>query len=190
VDIRRSKVKVASTSIEGLLVIETQYFDDGRGWLTESYNAQDFSSAIGFNAQFVQDNHSFTQRNVLRGLHYQVQNPQEKLLRVVSGIIFDVVVDLRMSSSTFGNWLGMELSAESRKQLWVPAGLAHGFLVLSPTAELVYKVTDYHHPQSEVCLSWDDPTIAIQWPLIAGVNPNLSIKDAAGLSWEQAPKFK
>jgi dTDP-4-dehydrorhamnose 3,5-epimerase len=122
-------------------------------------------------------------------MHYQLEKTQGKLVRVVSGSVFDVVVDLREQSLTFGKWFGVELSAQNHKQLWIPAGFAHGFLVLSPTAEFLYKTTDYYHPQSEVCLAWDDPTISIEWPLAADATPNLNAKDSAGLSWEQAPKF-
>jgi len=139
--------------------------------------------------EFVQDNHSFSRQWTLRGLHYQMEKTQGKLVRVVSGSVFDVVVDLRKNSATFGQWAGVELSAQNHKQLWVPPGFAHGFLVLSETAEFLYKTTDYYHPQSEVCLAWDDPTVGIVWPLKAGQSPNLNAKDLAGLSWDKAPKF-
>jgi dTDP-4-dehydrorhamnose 3,5-epimerase len=189
VDIQHPKLKVTPTSIEGLLVIETKCFGDERGWFTESFNAHDFSFTTGIDLQFVQDNHSLSKEFTLRGLHYQLDKPQGKLVRVVSGSVFDVVVDLRKKSATYGQWEGLELSAQNQKQLWIPPGFAHGFLVLSESAEFLYKTTDYYHPQSEVCLMWDDPKMAIEWPLPVGVKPDLNAKDSAGLSWEQAPKF-
>jgi dTDP-4-dehydrorhamnose 3,5-epimerase len=186
---QQSKVLVTPTAIKDVLIIEPKVFGDERGWFVESFNAQDFSSATGVNVEFVQDNHSFSRQSILRGLHYQREHTQGKLVRVISGSVFDVAVDLRKNSNTFGKWVGVELSAENHKQLWIPAGFAHGFLVLSPTAEFLYKTTDYYHPQSEVCLAWNDPTVNIKWPLAAGVTPNLNTKDSAGLSWECAPKF-
>lgn len=184
-----SKLNVISTSIDGVLIIEPKVFGDERGWFMESFNAQDFEFATGLNIQFVQDNHSFSRKFTLRGMHYQLEKTQGKLVRVTSGTVYDVVVDLRKNSNTFGKWVGVELSAASYRQLWVPPGLAHGFLVLSETAEFLYKTTDYYHPQSEVCLSWNDPIVNIEWPLDPGIAPNLNAKDSAGLSWEQAPKF-
>jgi dTDP-4-dehydrorhamnose 3,5-epimerase len=186
---QQSKVLVTPTPIEDVLIIQPRVFGDERGWFTESFNTQDFSAATGLDVQFVQDNHSFSRQSTLRGMHFQLEHTQGKLVRVVSGAVFDVAVDLRKNSNTFGKWVGVELSAENHKQLWIPAGFAHGFLVLSPTAEFLYKTTDYYHPQSEVCLAWDDPTVSIEWPLAAGVTPNLNAKDSTGLSWEQAPKF-
>jgi dTDP-4-dehydrorhamnose 3,5-epimerase len=186
---QQSKLSVTSTSVDGVFIIEPKVFGDERGWFAESFNAIDFSVATGLLVNFVQDNHSFSRKGTLRGMHYQLEKTQGKLVRVVSGSVFDVVVDLREQSPTFGKWFGVELSAQNHKQLWIPAGFAHGFLVLSPTAEFLYKTTDYYHPQSEVCLAWDDPTISIEWPLAAGATPNLNAKDSAGLSWEQAPKF-
>ena len=186
---QQSKVLVTPTPIEDVLIIEPRVFGDERGWFTESFNAQDFAVATGLNIQFVQDNHSFSRQSTLRGMHYQLEHTQGKLVRVISGAVFDVAVDLRKSSPTFGKWVGVELSAENHKQLWIPAGFAHGFLVLSPTAEFLYKTTDYYHPQSEVCLAWNDPTLNIEWPLVTGATPNLNAKDSAGLSWEQTPKF-
>ena len=183
------KISVTSTAIADVLIIEPKVFGDERGWFTESFNAQDFVEATGLNINFVQDNHSFSRQSTLRGMHYQLEQTQGKLVRVISGSVFDVVVDLRQHSSTYGKWVGEELSVENHKQLWVPAGFAHGFLVLSPTAEFLYKTTDYYHPQSEVCLAWNDPSVAIEWPLGSDVVPNLNAKDSAGLSWEQAPKF-
>jgi dTDP-4-dehydrorhamnose 3,5-epimerase len=183
------KISVTPTAIPDVLIIEPKVFGDDRGWFIESFNGRDFLNATRLNVNFVQDNHSFSRQSTLRGMHYQLEKTQGKLVRVISGAVFDVAVDLRKSSSTFGKWVGIELSAENHKQLWVPAGFAHGFLVLSPTAEFLYKTTDYYHPQSEVCLSWNDPSIGIEWPLAKGATPNLNAKDAAGLSWEQVPKF-
>ena len=183
------KISVTSTAIPEVLIIEPKVFGDERGWFTESFNAQEFSDATGIRTDFVQDNHSFSRQLTLRGMHYQLEKPQGKLVRVIAGSVFDVAVDLRISSLTFGKWVGVELSAENHKQLWVPEGFAHGFIVLSETAEFLYKTTDYYHPQSEVCLAWNDPTVGIQWPLSAGASPNLNAKDLAGFSWEKAPKL-
>ena len=183
------KISVTSTAIPEVLIIEPKVFGDERGWFTESFNAQEFSDATGIRTDFVQDNHSFSRQLTLRGMHYQLEKPQGKLVRVIAGSVFDVAVDLRISSLTFGKWVGVELSAANHKQLWVPEGFAHGFVVLSQTAEFLYKTTDYYHPQSEVCLVWNDPTVGIQWPLSAGASPNLNAKDLAGLSWEKAPKL-
>ena len=183
------KLRVESTSIKDLLLLEPKVFSDERGWLSESFNALDFKNATGLTVNFVQENHSFSKQWTLRGMHYQQKDVQSKLVRVIAGVVFDVVVDLRKASPTFGKWAGIELSAQNNRQLWIPPGLAHGFLVLSSSSELLYKMTDYYHPQSEVCLSWDDPNIAIDWPLPQGVMPNLSPKDAAGLSWDVVPKF-
>jgi dTDP-4-dehydrorhamnose 3,5-epimerase len=183
------KLKVSPTAIDGVLVIEPTVFGDERGWFTESFNAHDFAAATGLSINFVQDNHSFSRQWTLRGLHYQLEKTQGKLVRVTSGSVFDVAVDLRANSPTYGKWAGVELSAQNHKQLWIPAGLAHGFLVLSETAEFLYKTTDYYHPQSEACLAWNDPQVNIEWPLAEGVIPNMNAKDSAGLSWEIAPKF-
>jgi dTDP-4-dehydrorhamnose 3,5-epimerase len=187
--IAHPKISVSLTSIQDVLIIEPKVFGDERGWFIESFNAQDFSGATGLDVNFVQDNHSFSRQSTLRGMHYQLEKTQGKLVRVVSGVVYDVAVDLRKNSPTYGNWMGLELSAENHKQLWIPAGLAHGFFVLSASAEFLYKTTDYYHPQSEVCLAWDDPSVAIQWPLAPDLKPNLNAKDSAGLSWEEAPKF-
>jgi dTDP-4-dehydrorhamnose 3,5-epimerase len=184
-----SKLLVTPTNIHDLLIIEPKVFGDHRGWFTESFNAQDFSIATGLDIQFVQDNHSFSRQWTLRGLHYQLEQAQGKLVRVISGSVFDVVVDIRKDSSSYGQSVGVELSAKNHKQMWVPPRLAHGFLVLSETAEVLYKTTDYYHPQSEVCLSWNDLTVGIEWPLPPGVTPNMNAKDSAGLSWDVAPKF-
>lgn len=183
------KLAITPTSVEGAFIIEPKVFGDERGWFTESFNAQDFSEATDLDVSFVQDNHSFSRQWTLRGMHYQLEKTQGKLVRVTSGKVFDVAVDLRKDSATYGKWVGVELSAENHKQLWIPPGFAHGFLVLSEAAEFLYKTTDYYHAQSEVCLAWDDPSIAIEWPLPADLTPNLNAKDSAGLSWEEAPKF-
>jgi dTDP-4-dehydrorhamnose 3,5-epimerase len=184
-----SKLQVTPTAISEVLIIEPKVFGDNRGWFTESFNAGDFANASGLNVQFVQDNHSFSRQWTLRGMHYQLKHTQGKLVRVTVGSVFDVAVDMRKDSSTFGKWVGVELSAENHKQLWVPPGFAHGFLVLSETAEFLYKTTDYYDPSSEACLSWCDPTVEIKWPIPLGKQALLNAKDAAGLAWNQAPKF-
>jgi dTDP-4-dehydrorhamnose 3,5-epimerase len=183
------KLKVTPTAIPEVLIVEPKVFGDNRGWFTESFNAQEFSKASNLNIEFVQDNHSFSRQWTLRGMHYQLKHTQGKLVRVTAGSVFDAAVDLRKDSSTFGKWVGVELSAENHKQLWVPPGFAHGFLVLSETAEFLYKTTDYYYPQSEVCLSWCDLTVNIDWPIPLGKQALLNAKDAAGLAWDQAPKF-
>ena len=175
-------MKVTRTEIEGVMVIEPRVFGDARGFFLESFNQQAFNDAVGVDVQFVQDNHSRSARGVLRGLH--VQRPpqaQGKLVRVTQGSVFDVAVDIRKDSPTFGRWVGVELSGENHKQMWIPAGLAHGFLVTSESADFLYKTTDYYTPQAEACIRWDDPTLAIAWPEI-GMPPVLSGKDMAGLS--------
>jgi dTDP-4-dehydrorhamnose 3,5-epimerase len=184
-----SKLKATPTAISDVLVLESTVFGDNRGWFTESFNASDFAKATGLDVPFVQDNHSFSRQWTLRGMHYQMEHTQGKLVRVIAGSVFDVAVDLRKEASTFGQWVGVELSAQNHKQLWVPPGFAHGFLVLSETAEFVYKTTDYYDPQSEVCLSWCDPTVAIEWPIPLGKQALLNAKDAAGLAWGRAPTF-
>jgi dTDP-4-dehydrorhamnose 3,5-epimerase len=184
-----SKLQIIPTAIEDLLVLNPKIYGDNRGWFTESFNTQDFAKAIGYQVEFVQDNHSYSRQWTLRGLHYQTQHTQGRLVRVVSGSVFDVSVDLRKNSKTFGKWVGIELSSESHKQLWVPPGFAHGFLVLSETAEFLYKTTDYYDPSSEACLSWCDPTVKIDWPIPLGKQALLNAKDAAGLGWDQVPKF-
>jgi dTDP-4-dehydrorhamnose 3,5-epimerase len=181
-------ITVTPTAIQDVLVIEPKVFGDDRGWFFESFNEKDLSEAVGQKITFVQDNHSSSKKGVLRGLHYQMEHTQGKLVRVCHGAVFDVTVDLRGSSSTFGKWVGIELSAENKKQLWVPPGFAHGFLVLSETTEILYKTSDYWHAASEKCIVWNDPTLNIQWPNI-GVEPILSSKDAAGLNWGDAPIF-
>lgn len=187
--LKLSKLLLTPTAIHDVLIIEPKVFGDERGWFSESFNAQDFIEATGLNFQFVQDNHSFSRQWTLRGLHYQLEQTQGKLLRVVAGSVFDVAVDIRKDSPTYGKWAGAELSSQNYQQMWIPPGLAHGFLVLSETAEFLYKTTDYYHPQSEVCLAWNDLSVDIQWPLPQGIVPNTNAKDSAGLSWDAAPKF-
>ncbi|ALK98555.1 dTDP-4-dehydrorhamnose 3,5-epimerase [Massilia sp. WF1] len=172
---------VTPTAIPDVLLLEPKVFGDERGYFFESYNARDFQEATGLQVEFVQDNHSMSAKGVLRGLHYQIQHPQGKLLRAVQGSVFDVAVDLRKSSPTFGRWVGALLSADNRRQLWVPPGFAHGFLTLSDTAEVLYKTTDYWYPEHERSLLWKDPSIGIEWPVEG--EPRLAVKDvaAAGL---------
>ncbi|WP_218422077.1 dTDP-4-dehydrorhamnose 3,5-epimerase [Stutzerimonas stutzeri] len=171
-------MKVVETSIPDVLIIEPKVFGDERGFFYESFNAAAFEAATGLKRQFVQDNHSKSQRGVLRGLHYQIQQPQGKLVRVVAGEVFDVAVDLRKSSPSFGRWFGTHLSAQNQRQLWIPEGFAHGFVVLSESAEFLYKTTDYYAPEHERSLLWNDPELGIQWPF--DVAPQLSAKDQAG----------
>jgi len=178
-------MKVTSCTIPDVLLIEPRVFGDDRGFFYESFNQRELNQATGLNLQFVQDNHSKSARNVLRGLHYQVQKPQGKLVRVVAGEVFDVAVDIRRNSPTFGQWVGALLSAQNHRQLWVPPGLAHGFLVLSDTAEFLYKTTDYYAPEHERCIAWNDSTLAIDWP-IASDGPILSTKDANGTAFLEA----
>ena len=181
-------MKLRDTNISDVKIIEPVVFGDKRGFFMETFRADAFS-ALTDGQPFVQDNHSKSAQNILRGLHYQLQQPQGKLVRVISGSVFDVTVDMRKSSPTFGQWAGVELSAENKRQLWIPEGFAHGFYVLSAFAEFVYKCTDYYHPESEVSVRWDDPDLNIQWPVPAETRPSLSGKDAAGLSFAEAPKF-
>ena len=172
-------MKATPTKIADVILLEPKVFGDERGFFFESFNHKVFEEATGVKAQFVQDNHSKSGKGVLRGLHYQAQNAQGKLVRVTQGAVFDVAVDIRKESPTYGQWEGVILSAENKHQLWIPAGLAHGFLVLTDTAEFLYKTTDYYAPEHERCIVWNDPTLAIQWPL-EGVEPKLSAKDQAG----------
>ena len=171
-------MKVTPTSMPEVLVFEPAVFGDDRGFFYESFNARAFSQVTGLPANFVQDNHSRSAKNVLRGLHYQIRQPQGKLVRVISGSIFDVVVDIRASSPFFGRWVGVALSAENRRQLWVPPGFAHGFVVTSDSAECLYKTTDYWSPEYERSILWNDPALAIEWPLTS--EPMLSGKDSQG----------
>ena len=177
-------MKVTPTALPGVLILEPKVFGDARGFFLESFNQRAFDEAVGHHVEFVQDNHSRSQRGVLRGLHYQLPpHAQGKLVRVVSGAVFDVAVDMRRSSPRFGQWVGTELSAENQRQLWVPPGFAHGFLVLSERADFLYKTTVYYAPESEAAVRWDDPALGIAWPL-NGSAPVLSAKDAAApLLW-------
>jgi len=180
-------MKVTPTAVPDVLLIEPQVFGDTRGFFLESFNQRAFAQATGLNLNFVQDNHSRSQRGVLRGLHYQIEQAQGKLVRVVSGAVFDVAVDIRRDSPSFGRWVGYELSEQNQRQLWIPPGFAHGFLVLSDSADFLYKTTQYYAPAHERCIRWNDGQIAIKWP-IEGI-PILSEKDAAGLPLLQAPLF-
>ncbi len=179
-----------ATEIPDVLVLEPKVFGDARGFFIESFNAETFAKATGLRPQFVQDNHSKSAKGVLRGLHYQLDHAQDKLVRVVQGEVFDVAVDVRRASPTFGRWVGVHLSAENFRQLWVPKGFAHGFVVLSDTAEFLYKTTDYYDPASERAIRWNDPTLGIQWPDIDGLAaPSLSGKDAAAKAFLDAEVF-
>jgi dTDP-4-dehydrorhamnose 3,5-epimerase len=180
-------MNVLSTPLQGLLVLEPRVFGDDRGFFFESYNARRFAELTGVTAPFVQDNHSRSVRNVLRGLHYQIQQAQGKLVRVTAGAVFDVVVDVRKSSPTFGQWYGTELSADNKRQLWIPPGFAHGFVVTSEAAEFLYKTTDYWAPEYERAILWNDPAIGIDWPLDGA--PLLSGKDQAGKLLADADVF-
>ncbi len=180
-------MKVVETSIPDVLIIEPKVFGDERGFFYESFNAAAFEAATGLKRQFVQDNHSKSQRGVLRGLHYQIQQPQGKLVRVVAGEVFDVAVDLRKSSPSFGRWFGTHLSAQNQRQLWIPEGFAHGFVVLSESAEFLYKTTEYYAPEHERSLLWNDPELGIQWPFDEA--PQLSAKDQAGKLLRDAELF-
>ena len=181
-------MKATRLAIPDVVLIEPKVFGDARGFFFESFNQKAFNDATGTNHQFVQDNHSRSAQGVLRGLHYQIQQPQGKLVRVVRGAVIDVAVDIRKSSPTFGQWVAEELSEDNHRQLWVPPGFAHGFVVLSEMAEFLYKTTDYYAPAFERCIAWDDPTLAIDWKL-AGRQPLLSAKDAQGLPLATAELF-
>ena len=182
-------MKATRLAIPDVVLIEPKVFGDARGFFFESFNQKTFNEATGTNHQFVQDNHSRSSQGVLRGLHYQIQQPQGKLVRVTAGEVFDVAVDIRRSSPTFGQWVGEILSADNKRQLWVPPGLAHGFIVLSESAEFLYKTTDYYAPEFERCIVWNDPTLAIDWPALNG-EPLLSGKDAKGQAFLQADMFE
>lgn len=180
-------MQIIQTSLPGVLIIEPKVFGDARGFFFESFNARRFAELTGITTPFVQDNQSRSARGVLRGLHYQIRQPQGKLVRVIAGEIFDVAVDVRRASPTFGQWCGHSLSAENKRQAWIPAGFAHGFAVLSESAEILYKTTDYWVPEHERCIRWDDPQLGIQWPLAAP--PVLSAKDAQGTAFATAEVF-
>lgn len=179
---------VTPTPLPDVLILQAQVFNDERGFFFESFNQREFERATGSPTHFVQDNHSRSAHKVLRGLHYQIQHPQAKLVRVIAGKVFDVVVDIRRHSKHFGQWFGLTLSAENKQQLWIPAGFAHGFLVLSQTAEFLYKTSDYWFAKHERCLLWNDPTLNINWPLTS--LPLLALKDAAGARLEEAEVFE
>ena len=180
-------MKVTPTAIPEVLIIEPKVFGDSRGFFFESFNQEAFNQATGTSVQFVQDNHSRSAKGVLRGLHYQIQHPQGKLVRVVQGAVFDVAVDIRASSPTFGQHVGVELSAENKRMLWVPEGFAHGFVTISDTAEFLYKTTDYYAPQFERSIAWNDPDLGIQWPVEGA--PSLSAKDQQAKRLAEAEQF-
>ncbi|MBI6851397.1 dTDP-4-dehydrorhamnose 3,5-epimerase [Pseudomonas cichorii] len=180
-------MKVTATKLQDVLIIEPKVFGDERGFFYESYNARAFFEATGIKPDFVQDNHSRSQKGVLRGLHYQIENAQDKLVRVTAGEVLDIAVDIRRSSPTFGQWAGVRLSAENGRQLWVPKGFAHGFVVLSDYAEFLYKTTDYYTPSAERCIRWDDADLGIDWELTDA--PQLSAKDQQGKSLKDADLF-
>lgn len=180
-------MNVIKTRIPEVIIFEPKVFGDERGFFFESFNQKAFFEATNLDVNFVQDNHSKSAKNVLRGMHYQIEQAQGKLVRVTQGEVFDVAVDLRTSSPTFGQWEGTTLSADNKRQMWIPPGFAHGFLVLSDTAEFLYKTTDFYAPRFECCLKWDDPEVGIKWPLQD--TPILSAKDSQGLSLQAAKKF-
>lgn len=180
-------MKITATHIPDVLIIEPTVYGDDRGFFYESFNQKLWNESTGLNHVFVQDNHSRSVKTVLRGLHYQIQHPQGKLVRTTLGEVFDVAVDVRQGSPTFGQWVGVTLSAENKRQLWVPEGFAHGFLVVSEVAEFLYKTTDYWYPEYERSIIWNDPQLAIKWPIEG--EPTLAKKDAAGLSFAEAEKF-
>jgi dTDP-4-dehydrorhamnose 3,5-epimerase len=182
-------MEVRPTAIPDVVVVEPRVFGDARGYFFESFNRRELEAKLGRALDFVQDNHSMSSRGVLRGLHYQLPHPQGKLVRVVRGEVFDVAVDLRRGSPTFGRWTAERLSAENRRELWIPEGFAHGFLVLSEQAEFLYKTTDYYTPQHERCIRWDDAVLGIAWPGL-GAPPTVSAKDAAGGAFRDAPVFE
>jgi dTDP-4-dehydrorhamnose 3,5-epimerase len=180
-------MKATPLAIPDVVLFEPKVFGDARGFFFESFSARTFEAALGKSVSFVQDNHSLSSRGVLRGLHYQIHNPQGKLVRVTAGEVFDVAVDIRRSSPTFGKWVGQILSAENKLQLWVPVGFAHGFVVLSDSAEFLYKTTDYYNPAGERCIIWDDPDLAVDWHFPG--TPLISPKDAAGVPFKDAEVF-
>lgn len=180
-------MKVINTQIDDVKILEPQVFSDDRGFFLESFNQKLFEEAIGKSTTFIQDNHSKSSKNVLRGLHYQIKHPQGKLVRVIQGCVFDVAIDLRTTSPTLGRWVGVELSAENKRQLWIPEGFAHGFLVISESAEFLYKTTDYWYPEFERSILWSDPRINIVWP--SSSTPVLSAKDRTAPLFNEAEKF-
>ena len=182
-------MKVSATALPGVLLIEPKVFTDARGFFFESYNQRSFEAATGLDPAFVQDNHSRSVKGVLRGLHYQIQQPQDKLVRVTRGAVLDVAVDMRRSSPRFGQWVGVELSEHNHRQLWVPAGFAHGFLCLTEVVDFLYKTTDFYAAEHERCVIWNDPGLAIDWPLERSGQVLVSAKDAQGLSLAQAERF-
>jgi dTDP-4-dehydrorhamnose 3,5-epimerase len=181
-------MQVVATAIPDLFTIEPRVFGDDRGFFFESFNQRRFTELTGVTDSFVQDNHSKSARNVLRGLHYQIRQPQGKLVRVIAGEVLDIAVDIRRSSPSFGNWIGINLSAENKKMLWIPKGFAHGFVVLSDSAEFLYKTTDYWAPEHERCIIWNDPDLAVDWQL-GSATPLLSAKDQAGKCLRDAETF-
>lgn len=181
-------MKITPTALADVLIIEPRVFGDDRGFFFESYNREVFRQGTGLDLNFVQDNHSRSAKGVLRGLHYQIEQAQGKLVRVVRGAVFDVAVDIRKSSATFGQWVGVELTEDNHRQLWVPPGFAHGFLTLSESADFLYKTTDYYAPAHERCIAWNDPALEIEWPL-QGLSPQISGKDQAGLLMADAVTF-
>ena len=182
-------ITVTPTAIPDVLIIEPKVFGDDRGWFFESFNQKEFTEKTGVKEPFIQDNHSYSAQHILRGLHYQMEFPQGKLVRVTQGRVLDVAVDIRVNSPTYGKWVSVELSGENHKQLWVPPGCAHGFVVLSKDAHFLYKVTNYWHAASEQRIIWNDPTLNIDWQLPEGVILQLNDKDAAGQLWADALKF-
>lgn len=182
-------MNVIETAISEVKIFEPKVFGDERGFFMESYNQKIFNESVGREVSFVQDNHSRSAQGVLRGLHYQIQQPQGKLVRVSAGVVYDVAVDIRKSSPTFGRWVGVELSAENKRQLWVPEGFAHGFYVISESADFLYKTTDYYAPQYERSILWNDSDLAIDWPLVAGGEPTVAAKDGEGASFRDADYF-
>jgi dTDP-4-dehydrorhamnose 3,5-epimerase len=182
-------VNLIRTAIPEVIILEPKVFPDDRGYFYETYQSKNYAQA-GVSTDFPQDNQSRSMRHVIRGLHYQIQQPQGKLVRVVSGSVFDVAVDIRKSSPTFGKWVGAELSAENKHQFWIPVGFAHGFYVLSEWAEVLYKASDYYAPQWERCIRWNDPQIDIQWPIPEGMNPIVSAKDSQGKLLSEADLFE
>ena len=185
----RYSMKAEATPLSGVTLIKPTVHGDARGFFLETWHAERYSEA-GIALPFVQDNHSRSSQGILRGLHLQTEKPQGKLVRVTSGSVFDVVVDCRADSPSCGQWYGVMLTAEGQEQLWVPPGCAHGFYVVSESADFVYKCTDYYHPESEIALAWDDPTINVQWPIPEGSSPQLSQRDLAGLAWADCPLYK